>query len=183
MVRNKSAIRRGSVALITLICSLLFTSSAFAYTYTNDYPVYLPFVGAKYVEVNTSIGRGALVFSASIPDNYISVGMSNSNIYNNTSSTLYGTFRLQNGGDYSIRFSAFSTPEYYTAGSYNPVYTPLSITEILNTNVKFVDYNNSNKQNDTFIIIDNVERLFIVLLFITCLSSLFNIILSFRRSD
>lgn len=185
MVKNKfiQAISRGSSLIVAVfaLCFLL-SSSAFAIYYTNDYPVYLPFVGAKYVEVNTSLGRGSLVLSASIPDNYISVGMSNSNLYNNTSSTLYGTFRTQNGADYSIRFQSFSTPEYYTAG-YNPTYTALGITEILNTNIKFVDFNDTDKQNDTFIITDNVTIFYFSLLIVLTLSNILLCFLSLRRSD
>lgn len=148
-------------AILILSCWLVVP--AFAYTYSNDYPVYLPYVGAKYCEVNSSIGRGSIVVSASVPDRYLSLGISNSNIYNNTSSTLYGVFVLQSGQQYSLRWSSFSTPEYYTAGSYNPVYTALTVNSIINTNIDFVDYNDTGKQNDNFIFDSNIEKASFVL--------------------
>lgn len=188
MVKNNLMLRgfRRSLSIIFGIL-LIFISSvpSFAYTYTNDYPAYLPYVGAKYVEVqSSSLGKCSLVLSASVPDSYISIGSNNNQLYNNTSSTLYGIVRTVNGTDYSVRFSAFSTPEYYTAGSYNPVYTSLNVTQIYNTNIKFVDYNDTDKQNDTFIITDNVERLFIVLEFAqTFLLIMFFFIYLLRRSE
>lgn len=188
MVKNNFGIKKEKLSLSLVVAVLMLWLSAFpsfAIEYNNSYPFYLPYVGAKYVEVESStLGRGSLVLSASVPDSYISVGRSSNNLYNNTSSTLSGIFRTRNGTDYSIRFPAFSTPQYYTAGTYNPVYNELVITEIYNTNIKFVDYNNSDKQNDTFIITDNVERLNITLSVVTVIllsACLFVII--FRRSD
>lgn len=188
MVKNKLAIRgiRLSLSIVSVfILLILSTVPSFAYTYTNEYPFYLPYVGAKYVEVESStLGRCSLVLSASVPDNYISIGLNNSHLYNNTSSTLYGTVRTRNGSDYSVRFSAFSTPEYYISGGYNPTFTPLNITEIYNTNIKFVDYSDSDKQNDTFIVTDNITRYDMVLSFVKsfCLIVLLFVVL-IRRSE
>ena len=188
MERNNKLLRRGRGTLsilLGIVFLILFSTSSLAYSYTNDYPVYLPYVGAKYVEIqSSSLGKCTIVLSASVPDSYISIGISNNNLYNNTSSTLYGMVRTVNGTDYSVRFSAFSTPEYYTAGSYNPTYSPINCTQIYNTNIKFVDYNDTNKQNDTFIFTDNVERLHVVLAFAdTFILVLFFFFFVLRRSE
>ncbi len=180
------AIRRGAalLAVFSIFAFSLLGVPAFAYSYTNVYPFYLPFVGAKYVEVQCSLGRGALVLSGSIPDNYISIGSNDNNLYNNTSSTLYGTFRTINGHDYSVRFAAFSSAEYYQAGSYNPTYTALNVTEILNTNISFIDYNDSNKQNDTYIFSNHFDlsTWSLSILQVILLICIF-LVTAFRRSD
>ena len=188
MERNNKLLRRGRGTLSILLgvfFLILFSIPSLAYSYTNDYPVYLPYVGAKYVEIqSSSLGKCTIVLSASVPDSYISIGTSNNNLYNNTSSTLYGMVRTINGTDYSIRFPAFSTAEYYTAGSYNPTYSPINCTQIYNTNIRFVDYNDTNKQNDSFIITDNVERLHVILAFAdTFLLTMFFFIFLLRRSE
>lgn len=147
-----------SAVIITVVIAVISAVPSFSIYYPNEYPNYLPFVGAKYIEVNTSIGVGTIIISSSVPDKYLSVGYSNSYIYNNSSSTISGAFRLRNGTDYSIRFPAFDVAQYYTSGSYNPSYTTLTITEILNTNVEFVDYSGRDKQNDSFTFSNNIER-------------------------
>lgn len=179
------AIRRGaSLITVCLFFSLLFCIPAFAYTYGSVYPDYLPSVGLKYVEVQSSIGRGSVVISSTIPDTSIALSSVNNNLYNTTGSNISGIFRTANGTDYTIRFSSYSYPEYATTSGYNTVWTPLTVSEIYNTNFKFVDYKNINKQNDTFFVTDNVQRLYIVSFLLVVISSFINIfILLFRRSD
>ena len=180
-----SAIRRGA-ALITVcfIFLLLLCAPAFAYTYGSDYPDYLPSVGLKYVEVQSSLGRGSVIVSSTIPDTSIALSSVNNNLYNTSGSNISGIFRTTNGTDYTIRFTGYSYPEYATTTGYNTVWTPLTVSEIYNTNFKFVDYKNMNKQNDTFFVTDNVQRLYIVSFLLVVISSFINIfILLFRRSD
>lgn len=183
MAKNK-LVRFGrcsSAVLITVALIVITAIPAVSIYYPNEYPSYLPFVGAKYCEVITSLGRGSIVISATVQDRYLSIGSGNNNIYNNTSNTLYGIFRLQNGTDYSIRWSSFSTPEYYTAGSYNPTYTQLNVTQILNTNIEFVDFNGSDKQNDSFTFSNNSERLNSVCSILSCITDAIILIVIFWR--
>lgn len=183
MARNKFAriCRYSSAVIITVVITVISAIPAFSIYYPNEYPDYIPFVGAKYIEVNTSIGVGTIIVPSSIPDRYLSVGSSNSYIYNTTSSTISGVFRLRNGTDYSLRFSAFDVAQYYTAGSYNPTYNTLTITEILNTNIEFEDFSGRDKQNDSFTFGNNVERFNSVCGVFTCILSAIILIVIFWR--
>lgn len=176
------AIRRGA-ALITVcfIFLLLLCAPAFAYTYGSVYPDYLPSVGLKYVEVQSSLGRGSVIVSSSIPDTSLALSSVNNNLYNTTGSNISGIFRLSNGTDYTIRFTSYSYPEYATTSGYNTVWTALTVSEIYNTNFKFVDYKNMNKQNDTFFVTDNVQRLYISLFIVVIIVSLFNMLILLCR--
>lgn len=179
------AIRRGAALIsVCFFFLLLICIPAFAYTYGSDYPDYLPSVGLKYVEVQSSLGRGSVIVSSTISDTSLSLSSVNNNIYNTTGSNISGIFRLSNGTDYTIRFTSYSYPEYATTTGYNTVWTPLTVSEIYNTNFKFVDYKNMNKQNDTFFVTDNVQRLYIVSFLLVVISSFINIfILLFRRPE
>lgn len=183
MARNKFArIGRYSVSVfIAVILTVISAMPVFSIYYSDDYPDYIPFVGGKYIEVNTSLGVGSIIISSSVPDKYLSVGRNNSYIYNTSSSTVNGVFRLRNGTDYSIRFPAFDVAQYYTSGSYNPTYTTLTITQILNTNIEFLDYSGSDKQNDSFTFGNNVERFDSVCGVFSCLCSILILIVLFWR--
>lgn len=182
----KSAISRGGalMAVFSIFAFSLLSVPALAYNYGSDYPDYLPAVGYKYVEVQSSLGRGAIVVSSTIPDTSISLSSVNSNLYNTTGSNISGIFRTQNGTDYTIRFTSYSYPEYATSSGYNTVWTELTISQIYNTNFKFIDYKNLNKQNDNFIFTDNVQRSDFAFNVLDCaLSAAIVCLLLFRRSD
>lgn len=170
--------------MFSFLAFSLLSVPALAYTYGSDYPNYLPFVGAHYIEVQSSLGRGSIIVSTTVPDRSLSVSSINSNIYNTTHSNISGVFRTENGTDYSIRFPSFSYPEYAVINGYNTTWNPLTVSQIYNTNFQFVDFKNSDKQNDTFIFTDNLQRADFVfnVLFCTLLVVIVCLIL-FRRSD
>jgi hypothetical protein len=173
VVKNK-CVRLGryfSAVVITAVFALMTAIPAFSIYYPNSYPSYIPFVGGKYIEVDTSLGVGSIIISSSVPDKYLSVGSANSYIYNTSSSSISGVFRLRNGTDYSLRFPAFDVAQYYTAGSYNPTYNTLTINQILNTNVEFQDFSGRDKQNDTFTFSNNRERFDSVCGVLSCITS------------
>lgn len=182
----KSAISRfgALIVMFSFLAFSLLSVPALAYTYGSSYPDYLPFVGAHYIEVQSSLGRGSIIVSTTVPDRSLSVSSINSNIYNTTNSNISGVFRTENGSDYSIRFPSFSYPEYAVTSGYNTSWTPLTVSQILNTNFQFVDFKNSDKQNDTFIFTDNLQRADFVfnVLFCALLVAIVCLIL-FRRSD
>lgn len=186
MAKNKF-VRLGryfSAVLVMAVIVLSSTLPAFSIYYENNYPDYIPCVAVKYIEVNTSLGVGTIIVSSSVPDKYLSVGSSNSYIYNTTSNTIYGAFRLKNGGDYSLRWQSFDVAQYYTAGSYNPTYTVLTINSILNTNIEFQDYSGRDKQNDSFTFGNNVERFDSVCRVFTCiLNAIILIVLVWRLKN
>lgn len=172
--------RCSSAIIMSLVLLALYAMPTFAIYYPNEYPDYIPFVGGKYIEVNTSIGVGTIIVSSSVPDRYLSLGRNNSYIYNSSSSTIQGVFRLANGTDYSIRFPSFDVAQYYTSG-YNPTYTTLTITEILNTNIEFEDYSGRDKQNDAFIFSNNIELFQCVCAVCSAISSFLILIIVFWR--
>ena len=149
MVKNKSR-RFGGFLAVFIILNCYTVISAGALQYNDYYPSYIPFVGAAYVEVNSSLGQGSIVISSTQKQNYLSIGSGSSNIYNCSSSTVSGVFRTAQGVDYNIRATAFNSFQYAVTNGYQTIYEPLNVTQILSTNIEFVDYSGQNKQNDNF---------------------------------
>lgn len=149
MVENK--VRRfGGVltAFIIIFCYIVIPAGA--QQYNSNYPSYIPYVGAKFVEVNSSLGVGSLVFSSTLQESSISIGSGSSNLYNSTSSNISGIFRTAQGVDYNIRATAFNEFQYAVTSGYNTTYYDLDVTQILSTNIEFKDYSGSDKQNDNY---------------------------------
>lgn len=173
MVGNKIKRIGGLVAafIILMCCTVLPT---YALQYSNNYPSYIPYVGAIYCEVQSSpLGLGSLVFSSSISKGAISIGSGSNNLYNSTSSTISGIFRTSQGVDYNIRAAAYSSFQYAVTSGYNTTYYDLNISQIISTNLQFVDYSDSDKQNDNYYFASNFEKgVFALLIFNTLISAL-----------
>lgn len=136
-----------------IICSVfglaVLVSPAYAMTYNNDFPDYVPYAGGAYIEVeSSSFQKCTLVFPINSQKYSISfLGSSDSDIVNITNSTISGYLYTSTGTQYTVRMATLSGVEYRT-NSYPYDWNDLDITQILNTNVVFEDLTNLNRQND-----------------------------------
>lgn len=173
MVENKVKRIGGLLAaFIILLCYTVLPTYALAYS--NNYPSYIPYVGAMFVEVQSSpLGLGSFIFSSSIAKGAISIGSGSNNLYNSTSNTISGVFRTAQGVDYTVRASAYSSFQYAVTSGYQTIYENLTISQILSTNLQFVDYSDSGKQNDNYYFDSNFDKgIFALLVFNTLISAL-----------
>lgn len=155
----ESKIRRfGGVltAFIIIFCYIVIPAGA--QQYNTNYPSYIPYVGAKFVEVNSSLGVGSVILSGTLQENSISIGRGSSNLYNCTSSNISGIFRTAQGVDYNIRATAYNEFQYAVSSGYQTTYYDLDVSQILATNIEFKDYSGSDKQNDNYKFDTNVSR-------------------------
>lgn len=156
------------ISLVTTCLSL----SAFAKEYSNNYPAYLPVSNCAYCEVNTTeLGTGTLVFNMDYQfDTFCFSGHTGYKIANQTRSTVTGTFITNSGVSYPVRLTSLNTIEYKT--STNSIYHKLNSTEILNTNIQFVD-NQNNRGNSITIYSPEVKPLGILLSVLIVLCGLY----------
>ena len=105
----------------------------------NDYPSGAPLAGGVYMQVTTSALGELLIY---VPSNYQSKAFTfesgTKEVINITSSTI--TAYVVDQADYSFRWSSFGRLQYRrNSGSYS--YEYVNITDILNTNIVFVESN------------------------------------------
>lgn len=105
----------------------------------NDYPSGAPLAGGVYMQVTTSALGELLIY---VPSNYQSKAFTFESgakeVINITSSTI--TAYVVDQADYSFRWSSFGRLQYRrNSGSYS--YEDVNITDILNTNIVFVESN------------------------------------------
>ena len=125
--------------LLLIVLAACFTCSAYAVEYSTEYPAYLEQSSGSYIEVESNLGRCAMIFPLQYKENTFGFHGSGNNVMNLTSSTLSGIVRLQNGTEYNIRAMRFNTFEYQQTTGYSSTYIPFSVSEIYNTNVMFYD--------------------------------------------
>lgn len=105
----------------------------------NDYPSGAPLAGGVYMQVTTSALGELLIY---VPSNYQSKAFTlesgTKEVINITASTI--TAYVVDQADYSFRWSSFGRLQYRrNSGSYS--YEDVNITDILNTNIVFVESN------------------------------------------
>lgn len=106
----------------------------------NEYPSGAPLAGGVYMQVTTQALGELLIY---VPSNYQSKSFtfesSSKEVINITSSTI--TAYVVDQASYSFRWSSFGRLQYRrNSGSYS--YEDVNITDILNTNIVFVESNN-----------------------------------------
>lgn len=156
------------VFFLSLIMLCFSSFPAIAATYGNDFPSYVPVSGGAYIEVESSLGTGTLVFPAQYQNGYIGFsgrrGFNLSNIYGGT---ISGYFYTASGQTYFVQSAYGQLIEYRTI-SYPYDYNDLNISNILNTNVSLVDLqgerNNTVLDFSPFHIIITCLLLFLLLL-------------------
>ena len=128
---------------ISVFIGLFIALSVFpvyAAEYGATYPDYVKQSSACFVECDTSLGKGALVFPVNYKKDCIGFyGKSGTDLMNCTSNTISGQFVLTNGTTYSVRAQGFGKFQYHTQDGYYNNYTDLNISQIYNTNVQFMD--------------------------------------------
>lgn len=167
MVVNNKIRRFGGVfaAFIIFLCYIVIPAGALQYG--TNYPSYIPYSGAVYCEVQSSLGLGSLIFQSSYQSGVLSLGTNNNYIYNSSGSTITGVFRSSSGVDYSIRATAYNQLTYAVTNGYQTNYENFNISQILNTNIIFRDYSNQNKQNDNVYFFNTIEKLSFIVPLIT----------------
>lgn len=138
-----------SVIFCSLIGFVVLISPAYAMTYDNNFPDYVPYAGGAYIEVNSSnFQKCAVVFPIDTQKNTFSfIGSSNTDIVNITRSTINGFLYTSSGTRYDCRVSSLSSIEYRDNG-YPYDWNDLRINKIFNTNVVFEDLKGLDRQND-----------------------------------
>lgn len=133
----------------SVIFTLLFIVSScfpiFAAEYGEQYPSYLKQSGGCFIECQTNLGKGSLVFARNYQYDYIGFYGGDSNLMNLQSGSISGQFVLTNGTTYDVRATGFSTFEYYNSGDWGRYYD-LTVSQIFNTNVQLTD-DQSNRGN------------------------------------
>lgn len=138
-----------SVLLVSFIGLVVLVAPAYAMTYDNNFPTYVPYSGGAYIEVNSSdFQKCSVVFPIDTQKNTFSfIGSSNTDIVNITRSTISGFLYTSSGTRYDCRVSSLSSIEYRDNG-YPYEWHELNITKILNTNIVFEDLKGLGRQND-----------------------------------
>ena len=139
-----------SIFILTLIILVAgFAQTAYCQVYGDEFPNYVKYSGGCYAEVNTSIGRGTLIFANQYQSNTFGFsGNSGYNICNCTNSNVAGRFILSSGQEYTIRLQSFNTPEYYVTTGYQTQYVSFTVNSILNTNIDFTDNTTNDRQTE-----------------------------------
>lgn len=155
------------IFLLSLICVVSVPLSALAEDYGTEYPSYISYSGGAYIEVQSTLGRGSLVFQDTYKVGYLGFYGSGYNLCNISNSTLTGRFILQNGTTYQARISSFSTPQYYYESGTTREWRTLNTSKIYNTNCEFVD-NTTNERNNLIDIFngDPFEYTVVAMLFV-----------------
>lgn len=134
----------------------------------NVYPSGAPLVGGLYMEVSTSQLGDILIY---VPTDYQYKSFTtntNGNPVNVTASTITGYY--YGDEDYYIRWSSFGQAQYRTVeSSYGTSYQDLSITDVLNSNIVFIE------GNDDLPVVPDSDMLQIIIVFLVggCLLCLF----------
>lgn len=138
------------LSFLSVFIGLFIVLSVFpvyAAEYGAMYPDYVPQSSVCFVECNTSLGKGALLFPVNYKFDCIGFsGKSGSDLLNLTSGTVSGQFILTNGTVYSVRAQSFSKFQYQNQGTGYNNYSDLNISQIYNTNVQLSD-EQSDREN------------------------------------
>lgn len=178
------------VSLILAVGVMIGGNAAvFAQSYDRDFPAYVPVSGGAWAEVNTSQGVATVV----VPGDYIadSLGFTGTGyqLASVINTTINGTIYAQDQFGYygspeslQCRFTRMSGLEVYAPyrnsyGSTSYEWEELPTTEVLNTNIAFVDDTELDRQNDYYRY-DRIEKLLILIFVVLCLLGVFKI---FRR--
>ena len=125
-----------------IMACLVLLSACFlpvcAVEYSTEYPSYVPISGGAYIEVQSSLGRGTLVFPRQYQNDTFGFSGSGFNLCNITYSTVSGYFYPASGNPVQVRFQRYNTLEYYREGV-GGGWVAVTTSAIYNTNVRFID--------------------------------------------
>lgn len=149
---------------------LVFVFSAlpcFAVEYSTEFPSYVPISGGAFFEVKSSLGQITFVCPNNFKNGYFGFSGNGNNICNISNSTVSGYIYTASGNSYQARFTALGTLEYRTSSGSYYEYRDVTITEILNTNVTFID-DKGDRQTDNYFL--SKEDIFLYTLLLVCAS-------------
>lgn len=123
--------------LFVSIFIVLFTAvPAVAVYYEDTFPSSeTGLTGGTFLECNTNLGDCVIVVPFNYKENVFTFG-TNGNIFNSSSSSVTGVL-YRSGQQFSVRWSAFSYPQYRQEGN-NYSYSDLTITKVNDTNIVFI---------------------------------------------
>ncbi|MGM9926904.1 MAG: hypothetical protein ACI35P_03045 [Bacillus sp. (in: firmicutes)] len=170
-----------SIFFTILLIFSAFVVPAFAVEYETQFPEYVTISGGAYFEVNSSLGQITFVAPNNYKDNTFGFTGSGNNICNCTNSTVSGYIYTPSGGRYTARFASLGTLEYRTSDTYDYQWVTLTVTEILNTNVNFID-DKLDRQTDNYFF-DKYDIFLFVILIVMCSCSVLNLFFRKRRGN
>lgn len=156
------------ISIFAVFFVLFFSAlPCFAVEYSTEFPSYVPISGGAFFEVKSSLGQITFVCPNNFKNGYFGFSGSGNNICNISNSTVSGYIFTASGNSYQARFTALGTLEYRTSSGSYYEYRDVTITEILNTNVTFID-DKGDRQTDNYFL--SKENIFLYTLLFVCAS-------------
>lgn len=156
------------ISIFAVLLVLVFSAlPCFAVEYSTDFPSYVPISGGAFFEVKSSIGQITFVCPYNFKNGYFGFSGNGNNICNISNSTVSGYIYTTSGSSYQARFTALGNLEYRTSSGSYYEYRDVTITEILNTNVTFID-DKGDRQTDNYFL--SKENIFLYTLLFVCSS-------------
>ena len=158
--------------------------TVYAADYGYDYPGYVSVSGGAYVEVESSLGTVTLVFPNNYKNGYFGfVDRGSSSIGNISNNTISGYLYTRSGSVYQVRAPYGERIEYQTNQGYPyNQWVELNITDILNTNIQFIDLTGEGRQTNFQKYDFTVSEMFLYSLIIICTLCIILTILVRRRN-
>ena len=156
------------ISIFAVVLVLVFSAlPCFAVEYSTKFPSYVPISGGAFFEVKSSLGQITFVCPNNFKNGYFGFSGTGNNICNISNSTVSGYIFTSSGSSYQARFTALGTLEYRTSSGSYYEYRDVTITEILNTNVTFID-DKGDRQTDNYFL--SKEDIFLYTLLLVCAS-------------
>ena len=156
------------ISIFAVVLVLVFSAlPCFAVEYSTKFPSYVPISGGAFFEVKSSLGQITFVCPNNFKIGYFGFSGNGNNICNISNSTVSGYIFTASGNSYQARFTALGTLEYRTSSGSYYEYRDVTITEILNTNVTFID-DKGDRQTDNYFL--SKENILLYTLLLVCAS-------------
>ena len=156
------------ISIFAVVLVLVFSAlPCFAVEYSTKFPSYVPISGGAFFEVKSSLGQITFVCPNNFKNGYFGFSGNGNNICNISNSTVSGYIFTSSGSSYQARFTALGTLEYRTSSGSYYEYRDVTITEILNTNVTFID-DKGDRQTDNYFL--SKENIFLYSILLVCAS-------------
>ena len=156
------------ISIFAVVLVLSFSAlPCFAVEYSTEFPSYVPISGGAFFEVKSSLGQITFVCPNNFKNGYFGFSGTGNNICNISNSTISGYIFTSSGNSYQARFTSLGTLEYRTSSGSYYEYRDVTITEILNTNVTFID-DKGDRQTDNYFL--SKENIFLYTLLFVCAS-------------
>ena len=168
-----------SIFFALFIAFSVFVFPAYAVEYGTQFPEYVNISGGAFIEAQSTIGKITFVCANNFKDNYFGFSGNGSNICNISNSTISGYIYTASGNTYQARFTSFGTLQYRTGTSSYYEYIDVTITDILNTNVNFID-DKLDRQTDNYFF-DKYDIFFFVIFIVICFCCVLNLFFIKRR--